>query len=79
MAEPSNQPFRRTRFRAQARATRAGIIVWFGCFGVLGGGLPMTGQADGLPGALDGAFRFESRSFLGLIYLSIPDGDAKSS
>lgn len=55
----------------------AGILVWFGFFGVLDGGLLMMGQADGLPGALDGAFRFASYSFLTLIYLSIPDGDAK--
>lgn len=51
----------------------AAIIVWFGLFGVAGGGLLMMGQAEGMGGALDGAFRFAAYSFLTLIYLSGPD------
>lgn len=57
----------------------AGIIVWFGLFGVFGGGLLMMGQADGLSGALDGAFRFASYCFLTLIYLGVPEGGAKAT
>lgn len=56
----------------------AGIIVWFGLFGVIGGGLLMMGQAEGMSGAIEGAFRFASYSFLTLIYLSIPDASGDS-
>ena len=51
----------------------AAITVWFLLFGVLGGGLLMMGQAEGVSGALEGAFRFAAYSFLALIYLSIPE------
>ncbi len=49
------------------------VLVWFLLFQVLGGTLILMGQSEGARGALDGAFRFASYSFLTLIYLSLPE------
>lgn len=49
------------------------VLVWFLLFQVMGGALMMMGQSEGLQGALDGAFRFASYSFLTLIYLSLTE------
>lgn len=53
------------------------VLVWFLLFGVLGGALIQMGQAPGLKGAVEGAFRFAGYSFFTLIYLSIAEPAAK--
>lgn len=59
----------------QAAILGAGIAVltWFLGFQVIGGAGIMMGQAEGMEGAMRGAFTFGSYSFLTLIYLGLPD------
>ncbi len=54
------------------------VLVWFLLFQVFGGTLILMGQSEGARGALDGAFRFASYSFLTLIYLSLPEPARRS-
>jgi predicted small integral membrane protein len=49
------------------------VLVWFLLFQVIGGALILMGQSEGARGALEGAFRFATYSFLTLIYLSLPE------
>ena len=49
------------------------VLVWFLLFQVFGGTLILMGQSEGARGALDGAFRFASYSFLTLIYVTLPE------
>ena len=49
------------------------VLTWFLGFQVIGGAGIMMGQAEGMEGAMRGAFTFGSYSFLTLIYLSLPD------
>lgn len=59
----------------QAAILGAGVAVltWFLGFQVIGGAGIMMGQAEGMEGAMRGAFTFGSYSFLTLIYLSLPE------
>ena len=63
---------------SQIAALGAGIAVlnWFLGFQVIGGAVVNMGQAEGLRGALEGAFRFGAYSFLTLIYLALPEREA---
>ena len=53
----------------------AGIAVlnWFLGFQVIGGAAIMMGQAEGMEGAMRGAWAMASQSFLTLIYLSMAE------
>lgn len=55
--------------------TGAGVAVftWFLGFQVIGGAGIMMGQAEGLVGTMEGAFRFGAYSFLTLIYLNLAE------
>lgn len=49
------------------------VLTWFLGFQVIGGAGVMMGQAEGMDGAMRGAFTFGIYSFLTLIYLSLPE------
>jgi predicted small integral membrane protein len=55
------------------------VLNWFLGFQVIGGAGIMMGQAEGLQGTIEGAFRFGSYSFLTLIYLSLPEPELPAS
>jgi predicted small integral membrane protein len=52
------------------------VLTWFLGFQVIGGTGLMMGQAEGMDGAMRGAFTFGVYSFLTLIYLGLPDSVA---
>jgi predicted small integral membrane protein len=54
-------------------------LVWFFLFAVFGGALYQMWQTEVGAGSLEGAWQFSGLSFLTLIYLTLPHGEAENT
>ena len=71
------------RFNAAKRlavlGTGTAVLVWFLLFAVFGGALYQMWQTEAGALSLNGAWQFSGLSFLTLIYLSLPEPEARPS